>query len=251
MPSLKTTQTSFARAVYDNRDDDLLGQIKSSDITNEERLKIYKDNVSFTLYDTLKSRYPAICKLVDEKFFRYAVQEYIKDNRPKTGNLDDYGENFYEFLADFPPTKNFVYLPDVAKLEWLLHLAYFAADSEPIDKDALAKVPPEQLENIKFSLHPSSYLISSEYPIDKLIEIAEDTNININERGADILVVRPEYRIETILLVAGEYEFLSAIKNGATLYSAYEKAAEKNENFDVGLAIAKFVGNGVFVGFGF
>jgi len=251
---LKQTQAAFSKAIYDNLDNDMLEKIKPNGIGNEERLQVYKDNVLITLYETLKSRYPAICKLVDEKFFKYAVKEYIKNNRPNSGNLDDYGESFIDFLAEFSPTKEFAYLPDVARLEWACHLAYFAADADSIDASSLSKVPQEKYESLTFTLHPSAHLISSSHPIDKLVEMTQnyfdgDIDMDLNERGADILVVRPEYSTEIILLEKGEYDFLTTLQKGFTLYEAFEKAAGKNELFDVGGAIQKFVANGTLVDF--
>ncbi|NDC88470.1 MAG: hypothetical protein EB075_06660 [Bacteroidetes bacterium] len=85
-----------------------------------------------------------------------------------------------------PELKDYPYLKDVAKLEWALHISYFASDAEPIDRDKLSQIPQEHLGDVKFKLHPSYHLISSKFPIDKIWEISQDgydgdTNIRTTE----------------------------------------------------------------------
>ncbi len=288
MPSLKELQAAFCDAVYDNSTPlssspeflkEILGRskitlefdksnsgndkratktiidcIKNIGIESESRLRIYQNNVLITLDETLKSRYGCIANLVGEEFFKQTARNYIKQNPPTSGNLDDYGESFIDYIAEIPSLKNFPYLKDVAKLQWALHKAYFAADAKLIDRIKLSQVSPEKLEDIKFKLHPSSYLISSNLPINRLWEISQDAyegeiNVDINSGGVDILVVRPEYKINTIILEKGEYAFLKSLQNEQTLATAFEHACLDNENYDVGQALQKFVLNGTFVDF--
>jgi len=256
MPSLKELQTAFSDAVYDSEYSPLSEMIKDRVLDNSDRIKIYQDNVLVTLHNTLENCYPSVCNLVDEQFFKYAVNEYIKENKPKSGNLDDYGDNFAEFLSNMKELKDFPYIEDVAKLEWALHSSYFAADNDPIDRVGVSKIAPEELENVKFELHPSSNLISSDYPINKIWEISQegyegDINFDINAGGVDILVIRPEYKISTVILERGEYPFLKSLVNGSTLGQAFEQACSDNEEFDIGNALQKFILNGTFVRFYF
>lgn len=248
MPSLKEIQSSFAQAIYENDDASILPEIKTN-----TRLQIYKDNVLLTLHDNLKNKYPIVCELVDERFFKYAASEYIKKYKPISGNLDEYGKDFANFIENFPATEKMAYLADIAKFEWAMHIAYFAADAEKINASALARLTPEQLAELKFALHPSAKIISSNYAIDKIWQMVQngfkDIDINIHERGADLLIVRPEYKIEVLVLASGEAEFLTSLQNGENLYSTFELASAKNPDFEVGSAIQKFTFNSTFVGF--
>jgi hypothetical protein len=249
--SLKQIQSLFAESIYAN-DEEILTAIKPNTLDNSQRLQIYKDNVLINLSQNLKVKYEAICKLVDERFFKYAASEYIKTNRPTSGNIDEYGENFADFLRDFKPTSDLKYLPDIARLEWALHTAYFAADANKIDAVALSQVNPEKLGELKFSLHPSAKIIVSNFPIDKIYRMTmENTNenIDITAGGENILVVRPEYKIEMIIIDNAETVFLDALQNGWNLFQAFEVAESKDKTFDVGGALQKFVGNGTFASF--
>ena len=263
MSDLKEIQNSFAKSIYDGDDKDILSVMKvesgGDEAANVDRMQIYKDNVLITLFETLKDTYSIVCKLVGEEFFRYCVNEYVKMHKPESGNLHDYGEEFPEFLKEFTPTKELKYLPDIAMMQYYMDLAYFAADNEKIDRNKLAAVPPEQLENLKFKLHPSVYLVSSDYPLDKIKDMVEKSDdgddqaggeqINLDQGGVNLLVVRPEYEVNLIVISDAEYEFLRNIKEGKGLFESFEQAIAKDESFDISKAIAKFVDNGSFAGF--
>lgn len=249
--SLKKIQSIFAQSIYAD-ENAILTKIKPSTIANNERLQIYKDNVLITLNQNLKAKYEAVCKLVDERFFKYVANEYIKNYHPTSGNLDEYGESFADFLRDFPATKELKYLPDIARLEWALHTAYFAADAEKIDSSALSKINPEQLGELHFTLHPSAQIITSAFPIEKIYLLAmglSEENIDINSGGENILVVRPEYKIEMMVIDNAEASFLTELESGKNLFQAFEDANAIDNNFDLGMALQKFLGNGVFVEF--
>ena len=68
------------------------------------------------------------------------------------------------------PAQTLPYLPDVARLEWLRHAAYHAADAEPMQAGALGGAPPEQAGNILLRLHPSAGRLSSDYPVVSIWE---------------------------------------------------------------------------------
>lgn len=255
MPSsLKNIQQQFSRAIYEKNDASPFDCISEQGISKAARLQIYRDNVLITLTHTLQNIYPSIVKLVGEKFFKYAANEYIKAHPSTSGNLDNYGQYFADFLSSSASVKDYPYLSDVARLELARHTAYMAADARPINIKSLTQIPSERHETLTFTLHPSAHLISSPHPIDLLWQLTqqpapENETIDLKSRGADILVIRPEFKIEHHLLENGEYTFLKFLHNGSTLFQAYE--ATGVEDFDAGQAIQKFVLNNTLTDFAF
>ena len=67
-----------------------------------------------------------IHQLVGEEFFRLLAKRFIEQHPSHSGNLHRYGSEMAEFLMHFENTQHLAYLPDVARLEWAYHLAYFA-----------------------------------------------------------------------------------------------------------------------------
>ena len=99
----------------------------------ERHFQVYRNNIIESLTTALKAIYPVTERLVGEGFFRYTTASYIPAHRPVSGNLHDFGEKFFSFLASFPPASELTYLPDVARLEWAMHesnVNEFAAQSD-------------------------------------------------------------------------------------------------------------------------
>lgn len=56
------------------------------------------------------------------RIIRRGAREYALRYPSRSGDLHDFGETFGEFLRLWEPTAHLVYLHDVAKLEWAMHL---------------------------------------------------------------------------------------------------------------------------------
>lgn len=109
-----------------------------------------------------------------ENFFRASCKKHISSHYPTSANMDDYGEEFAEFLAEFEPAKSLIYLSDVARLEWLFHLSSLANDASSTDWKLLSKVAPGDAMQVKLLLAPSVKLISSPFPIDKIWQMNQE-----------------------------------------------------------------------------
>jgi hypothetical protein len=75
------------------------------------RLQVYWNHVFTSLTETLAATYPVVCRLVDQRFFGFAADRYIRRHPPAGPCLFEYGETFPEFLATFPPCAGHPYLP--------------------------------------------------------------------------------------------------------------------------------------------
>ena len=106
----------------------------------------------------LRETFPAVCRLVDERFFAYAAHEFICRHPPECAVLAEYGGRFPDFLAGFAPCRELVYLADVARLEWLMNVAADAAHADPIAAMTLGDVAAEDAPRLTLQLHPSSAL---------------------------------------------------------------------------------------------
>ena len=69
------------------------------------RLRIYRHHYESSLAEALRAIYPVVCRLVDERFFAFAAHEYIRSSPPRRVCLHEYGADFAEFLAGFPPCR--------------------------------------------------------------------------------------------------------------------------------------------------
>ena len=132
MLALPELQRAFAAAILADETATLSPLVRADGIAPERRIQVYRNNSLITLAEALKATFPVVCRLVDERFFDYAARAFIRAHPPRQPRLADYGEEFADFLAGFEPARSLPYLPDVARLEWAINLAYHAADREAL-----------------------------------------------------------------------------------------------------------------------
>ncbi|NQY50245.1 MAG: hypothetical protein HRT50_14295 [Colwellia sp.] len=76
--------------------------------------------------------------------------------------------------------KHLTYLKDVAELEWLFHQSSLGQDSGGFDWTKLAKISPADALQLKFSLAPAVALIKSTHPIDKIWQMNQDLELDLD-----------------------------------------------------------------------
>lgn len=129
MPSLRDVRHAMRTALLEGDEMEALSVIEGADAST--RLDVHRTNLFGSLTDALQRTFPVVCRLVDERFFVFASHEFICDHPPAGPVLAEYGAAFPDFLAEFPPCRELVYLPDVARLEWLIDEARRAPDDAP------------------------------------------------------------------------------------------------------------------------
>ncbi len=219
----------------------------------EARLRIYRNNSFITLTEALKATFPAVCRLVDERFFGFAAHAYIAAHPPRAPCLAEYGSDFAAFLAGFPPAVSLVYLPDVARFEWALNEAYHAPDALPLDPARIAAVPAERQAALTFVTHPAMRLFRSRFPIDRIWEAnregaGEAGAIDLDSGGCAVMIYRQGVEVRYRALHNGPFAFLSAIAEGGSLDEAYSAGTEAEPGFDLTEALRDCLARGHLTG---
>ena len=88
VPKLRDVQEQFARHLQGlSSDPDIAEQVKFNQLQNKQRLQVYQNNFKLSLTSNLSAIYPVIEKLVGNKFFNYACNEFISLYPSQHGNL--------------------------------------------------------------------------------------------------------------------------------------------------------------------
>ncbi len=195
MSKLRDLQQAFTQEIFQETGPGISHAIRANGLSGVRRLQIYRNNMVTSLTEALQAIYPVIQRLVGEGFFAYAANQYLHQHPSTSGNLHDFGHAFSEFLRTFEPTSTMAYIPDVADLEWAYHSVFHAADHSPLDLTALAQIPQERHEELKFQLHPASRLLCSEYPILRIWQVNQDDyngdqTVDLNQGGVKLLITR-------------------------------------------------------------
>lgn len=257
MPMLHELQASFRRALLEG-DTAAIGQFVQED-EGPERFAIHRNNVLISLTDVLAETFPAVRRVVDERFFAYAAHEFITRHPPERACLSEYGGAFPDFLAGFPPCAGLPYLPDLARFEWLMTVAAHAADAAPADPGWLDMVPPEATPRLLLQLHPSCGFLASPWPIDRIWRAnrpsatAEETidldDIHLDAGGVRLEVSRQAGDVVYRLLDEPSFAFREALGKGASLQEAAEASLAADADFDIAEAFATLFREGVVTAF--
>src|SRR5262249_29130236 len=156
MPShLHETQAAMRRALLGGDAVALTALTASAGALAEAQIAVYRNNLFASLTDVLLNTFPVVCRLVDERFFPYAAHEFIRRHPPARPCFAEYGAQFPDFLAAFPPCRELSSLADVARLEWLLSGAAKAEEAVPLAPARLASVAPAETPRLVLRLDQS------------------------------------------------------------------------------------------------
>jgi Putative DNA-binding domain len=242
MPTLAEIQASFRRAPLDEAQEGALAGLVAD---GPARIAVHRNTLFASLTEVLRDTFPAVCRLVDERFFAYAAHEFIRRHPPGRAVLAEYGDAFADFLAQFPPCRELAYLADVARLEWLMRRAATAPDTAPLAAAALAGIAPEDTPRLRLELHPALGFLASPWPVDRIWRA--------NRRGAEAPAASLDLRQGGILLEVsrqgGEvlmrplddalFAFRHALAQGLTLEQAASAALVADPAFDLSRTLAE------------
>jgi hypothetical protein len=218
------------------------------------RVALYRNNCDASARKALEGAYPVVRRLVGEDFFSGLAREYRRAVAPDSGDLNQYGAMLAQFLEGFEHVRELPYLPDVARLEWLLHRAHYAADVPAFDVTRLAEVPAQHQPGLHLSLHPACAIITSAFPVARIWAVHQPghdgpLDVAFTPGPHHALVHRPLHRA-----VAGELDeaavaFLAATLEGATLGRSVDAALAADPAFDLGAALGAWIRARVIVDF--
>ena len=228
MPSLLELQQGFASRILQPDGD--------------PGLAVYRNNIHENCAKALAGAYPIVRKIVGESFFDRLARDYSRAHPSTCGDLNRYGALMPRFVADYAGTQDLPYLPDVARMEWLAHLAYYAADARQFEFRALSQLP----ENLRLQLAPSCALLRSDWPLARLWEVHQDEfagefSVDFSAGIERILIHRPDWRVQVRSITLGDFRFLAGAGRSETLGAALEAACALNAGFDASTALATWV----------
>ncbi len=253
MPTLRELQDDFRGAILGDDGGLAEAHIVADGLAARARLRIYRRHVFTRLTAALQATYPVVCRLVDERFFAFAADQYIRSHPPTGPCLFEYGESLPDFLATFPPCREFLYLPDVARLEWAVNRAVHAVHGLPLGAEALRAAPPEKAADLVLHLRASLSLLASPWPIDRIWranqpEADPEARVDLGAGGVSLEIRRMGDEVIFRALRVGTFAFRHALAAGRRLEVAAEAAASADPSFDLAPELAALLEEGLVTG---
>lgn len=200
-------------------------------------LSAYRANAGAIAERALQVAFPTIASLVGGVAFAALARDLWQQHPPQRGDLGEWGAALPDLIAANPALASEPYLPDSARLDWLVHQAARAADAPagPPALDALGTHSPEQLQLV---LRPGCALLASLWPVASLWRAHQQSDDDrfAGARAAlaaavseHAFVYREGWAVRVSTLEPPAAAFTAAVLAGRALADALDSAGENFE----------------------
>ncbi|MDE1147018.1 MAG: DNA-binding domain-containing protein [Azospirillaceae bacterium] len=213
----------------------------------QARLNIYRANVQQSLVEALAAAFPVTVRLMGVPAFRRAALAHVRRQPPDRPQLSAYGGGLPgSLVADHPMAGN------MARLEWAVMQAYFAADAVPLTAEEVAAFPPGDYAGLCFTPHPAARLVWLDHAVLDLWRSAqedEDADLSWTAHGAEeVLVLRPGDGVLCVALPPGAAAAIQALLDGRPLADAAAAGLAVEPELDLQEMLRMLLANGALAG---
>ncbi|KAB0642240.1 DNA-binding domain-containing protein [Burkholderia latens] len=235
--SLKQVQLEFATSLlHTNAETALLARLAGDVAKNRNRVAHYRDHLRHTWHRALASAYPVLHSLMGEAFFVALSREYGTADPSRSSDLNRFGSRMAELLEAWPPTATLRYLADVARLEWVLHRARYAADAVTRPSSRWTYATVEALENCSILFHPAVELVhTSTRAADRwrmFRSSGEKPALSDADHPQWSVVARVGWTPDVLVISENAFAMLTELRDGATIGDAHRSAVSRDASFD-------------------
>lgn len=220
-------------------------------IAGQPGFAVYRNTVMKGCIDALEANFPAVARLVGEEWFRATAAVYVRHCLPAEPGLLRYGASFPDFLARFEPAADLLYLPGVARLDYLWAESHFAPSHEALNPATVSRLTPEALADAILRPHPAArwawFAEGPIYTIWSRNRAAASFDASLDWRPEGALLVRPHDVVEWIALDAAGCAFLNACSAGDSLGEAAHVVLQQHGDVDLAQLLAKLLEAGAFL----
>ncbi|RKP48384.1 DNA-binding domain-containing protein [Trinickia fusca] len=215
------TLDAFASALLDDA-------IEPEGVTAATRaqLDVYRNNVRLNRVAALADAFPNVVALVGIDYFRALAQAYVMATPATSANLHEDGATLADFIRGFGPAADLPYLADVAIVDWRMHCAYYADDTQPLDPSSVVALGPERLAAASLRLMPSVGLVRSQaWPIADIVAMHEGGPVaQLDTGGQSVLVWREGFEVRWQALADSDARAFDALCAGSSIETAFASA---------------------------
>ncbi|MEO6031656.1 MAG: DNA-binding domain-containing protein [Burkholderiaceae bacterium] len=241
--SLAGFQARFVRSLF--------GQVPDSVLATQSGFAVYRNTVMSGCVDALQANFPCVARLVGRDWFQAAAAAYVRAQPPHDGRMLMYGENFADFLAEFEPARDLVYLAGVARLDRLWIEAHTAADATAVDGGGLASLAPEELGALRLRPHPAArWGLFDDAPIYSIWarnRSGIDTTDELVWQGEGALLTRPVDAVAWQPIDPPTGAFLDACAQGCLLTQAAGAALDVDPDADIAALLSQLLSAGALI----
>jgi uncharacterized protein (UPF0276 family) len=247
--ALDAVQQAFGAALADaSQLSALASQLKG----DPARLGIYRGNLASAWRRALASSYPVLRAVLGEKSFDSLARAYGHANPASDPDLNHFGDGLAEFIEAGGVDHGPAWLPDLARMEWLAHSAWYAPDAidgKPLA--VLAALDPQRFEASRAVLHPSLRLTASDWAVAAFWHAHQPGGPAVPDemRGpGHALILRARWQVTVRELAAAEHAALARLAAGASFGEAFDAAFDIDEEAPIAAWLDGWLKSGAVTG---
>jgi hypothetical protein len=181
--SLRELQRTFASVVLDRGERAVLEAEIRSDAraSAKERVAVYANMVRLRFLEVLGDVFPRTLAFTGGAAFAAAAERYVVEHASRSPSLRGYGAEFPALLDGAAG--------ELARLEWLRHDVFDAADEPTLTHGRVAALPPDALVALPLQRLAASGLLPAAHDLDALYRALIDGETPIVRATATQLFV--------------------------------------------------------------
>jgi hypothetical protein len=246
-------------------------------LSSDRGLKAYQSNGRMLAERVLVAAYPVVTAIVSAESMGQLARALWHAHPPQRGDLAHWGQALPGFIAASPQLATLPWLADVARVEWALHTASFAADAPPADLPSLALLGTHDPDHLTLALASATTVLRLDWTATRIVlahrpelgtpapptpatahgvaePIAEGVTDQIAHRvaalgtewatptGEWVSVWRPGWRALALAVSAAEAAFVSRLLAKDSLLAALE--CEAAQGLDFGAWLPQAISDG-------
>lgn len=218
--------------------------------TLDKQVELYRRQALDNLAAQMCRVFPICHRLLPPREFRSACDQYFLSSVPQAMDPMQYAKGFIAFLEGFTTEKDLPYLADVAMMDYGCYQARQAMDAVPVNSKMFTDASPEQLSNRRIQLHPACFWMSSSYAIYDIwqrFNTARPTQTVNSLKSQEVLIIRPQLRVEVHKVDIGFVKTLDALDAGETLNQALLQGNLADPQFNAMAALQFLIQNKLII----
>jgi len=254
--TLEAMQQAFAAALDDPAADAALADqmLPDNAALLHERLGLYRGNARAARRLALANAYPVLAALTGEGYFEALALAYSRAHLSRDADLNRFGAQLPEFIERYETDTRYAYFGDVARLEWALHSAAYAAnhpvDIAPLNAQQWLALGAERLAQARLAVHPACAALALRFDAVAIWRAHQPGGAwpARVEGPSWTLVVRPQWRPTVLAQTHAAHAAFVALHDGVTLDAALAQACDIDPAFDFAGQWRTWIEAGAIVG---
>ena len=189
-------------------------------------LDVYNGGYLARLIEVLRGDYGAVQHVLGEGAFHQLVARYLVEHPSRHPNLNVLGRHLPKFVQGQRPLRQRAFLAELATLELATSIAFDAPEFTALAADAMAGVPQDRWDVVRFTPNPSVQLLAFKFPVDAFYQAWKVGKPSAVPKAAPswLLVYRKDDRAWRQRLTRSSYRVLQRLCAGEPLASALAAA---------------------------